>query len=146
MSASNIADSLVTALSAASAFGTGNVSTNYAVLNSTSGSCAVITFSEFEIHQGVFGGGNGEIIWTFVVEAFAKDLGDAFSTRNRTFSTVDTVINVLKTDPTVQGSVEDLVAIRGGKAILGEDKILESGETGWIYMPIEVDLKEWPNG
>lgn len=142
MSASAIADALKTMLTASSALGSGGADTHYGVMESTAGSCAVISWRGVTSEAEVFGDVPGRM-WTFLLDGYVKDTGDPLAVMTRTLSMVDAILGVLEGDYTVQGQGEWRGEIRGERI---PDVAFDIGGATWLRMPIEVDIKEWPDG
>lgn len=146
MSASAIKDGLVTTLSAASAFGAGGVDTNYSILETTGGSCLVLSWANLDSAPMAYGVAHKERVWTFAVEIFMKDTGDPVSLMNRPFSAIDTIVTALEADPTVQGTAESVPAIRAFHRPSQFRQLVDAGGAIWVMFQIEIDIREWPGG
>ena len=144
MSASAIADALVTMLSATSALGTGSVATNYSVLESSSGSCAVVGWTGFTSNPDTFGDPRERSCqWTMLIQGFVKDEGDPVATMNRVLATVDTIQAVINSDDTLQGTVEETLQLRGDR---DPDTAVLTGGMTWLPLRVEVDCQEYQGG
>ncbi len=145
MSASTIADNLVTMLSAASAFGTGGVAKDYSVMESTSGSCAVVEFLALDNTEDTFGNQLSQANWTFSIKGYSKDLGQPQATLNRVLSIVDIVHGTLKADRTLLGSVEQVTSIRAQRELPPAGAV-EAGGSTWLEILFEIDCYTFPDG
>ena len=110
MSASAMADALVTMLSAASVFGPNMVTKeDYSVLDICSGSCAVINVGGLASEPATFGTPSGrERVWEFRIDTWIKDTGDPFIMRTRVLSLTNLVLTTLESDETLQGTAFDV--------------------------------------
>jgi hypothetical protein len=145
MSASAIIDGLITALTASSAFGSENAGYHYGVLESTSGSCAVVSWINLTQTEETFANVTNERDWTFSVELYAKDTGNPVAVMSRLSSCIDTFLGVLEDDRTLQGTVERITEVRGTRP-LPPDGFIDAGGATWAQMLCEVDAVEWPAG
>lgn len=145
MSASTIAAALVTTLSSASRFGSKSVGTDYGVMETTNASCVIVSWMNVEATQDQFGDApDSGREWTFLLDTFSKDTGNTKAVLNRTLNCIDDVLGAISDDPTLQGTVERVRAIRGSRDI---DRGYETpGGLTWLRMLIEVDVQEWPYG
>ncbi len=142
MSGSAMADALITMLSATSCFGASMVSKNsYQILEQSTGSAAIVVWRNFNTVSAAFGNPTAkDIVWTLEVTAFCKDTGDPQTLLDKTFAAVDVILNCLKADDTLQGTAENVVAIRGSRK---PDEIVEAGGAVWLPISVEVDAKEF---
>jgi len=144
LSASNIASALVVTLSSASRFGPKSVGLDYGTLETANASGVIVSWATVEADQGQFGNRvDSDREWTFLLDTFSKDTGNVKSVLARTLACVDDVLGAISDDPTLQGTVERVSAIRGRRNI---DLAYEAGGFIWLRMPIEVDVVEWPYG
>lgn len=142
MSASAIADGIVTMLTATSAFGTNGAATHYRVLESQSASCCVVSWRGLRMIPHTFGDPpDTERIWTFLIETFSKDTGNPLDVLSRTKSCISAVADVMAGDDTIQGTAENMPEMRAEK--LPRLGLVIGGAT-WIPMDVEVDIREWP--
>lgn len=145
MSASAIASALVETLSSTSRFGPKSVGLDYGVMETTNASCVVVSWTGIEAVQDQFGYTvDSERGWTFMLDMFSKDTGNTKVALSRTLNCVDDLLGALKDDPTIQGTVQRIQAIRGSREI---DRGYEvPGGGTWLRMPVELDVLEWPDG
>lgn len=145
MSASAIADALVTTLSSASRFGPKSAALDYGVLETTNASAVVISWVGLKAQQDQFGDKpDSGRLWTMLLDTFSKDTGNSKAVLSRTLACVDDVLGALSDDPTLQGTVNRITEIRGDRDI---DRGYETAGGGtWLRMAIEVDVEEWPHG
>lgn len=137
MTIANIADGLLAVLSASSAFGATAVSKNsYGVLDTSSGSCAVIQPRVMVSHPsglGVNGPRSG--VYTLNVRGFLRDTGDPQAVLDRVWSIMDTIHDAVAADETLNGAVDTVNAItinhRPGNALTN------SGAT-WLIVDAEI--------
>jgi hypothetical protein len=141
MSASAIADALVTMLSAASVFGSGAVSkSSYKVLETVAASCAVVSPLRCETVPVTFGSPRErERNWTFRIQGFRKDTGDADAVLNGVYAIIDGVIDCVESDDTVQGT-----ALATGDFVIEHTpgEALTVGGAAWVPVWIDVSVIE----
>ncbi len=135
MSASTIADALVTMLSAASSFGTSAVAKDYSVMDSCSASCCIVTWRGMTSKQSTFGP-NWERTWTHTLHGFVKDTGDQQALLGRTISFIDNVRAVVEGDPTLQGTVDNVTDITGRRDVSAAVR----SKAGLVFLPIMIDV------
>ena len=135
MSGSAIADALVTMLGAASAFGSTAVGKDYKVLESSSGSCCVVTWRRFTSVESTYGGATHDRQWTHTIQGFIKDQGDAVSLLGRVITFSDTILNVIEKDGTLQGTVNEVVRVDAARDL---NAAVQAGGAFWV--PIFVDV------
>jgi len=143
MSGSAIADAIITMLSATSCIGTGAVSKDYKVLETTTGSCAVVNWLGMNEKSVAFGNpADKEILWTHSILGFVKAGGDVSETYQRVLDFPDKVVTTLRSDDTLQGTVTEVKAIRAKR-----DPELGATAGGTLWFPVffEVDSIEWPD-
>jgi hypothetical protein len=141
MSASAIADAIVTNLSAASVFGAGGVSkSSYRVLESMSGSCAVVSFADMMARPVTFGSPRKfDSDWTLEVTIFIKDTGDPSALLNKVFTATDGTLASLRSDDTLQGTSDGIVQISGG---FEPGRAVETGGFTWLPVTFRVVVRE----
>ncbi len=139
MSASAIIDGIITSLGAASVFGSNNVSKNYKVLESSSACCCVVNWTGYNHVVTQFGGG-GNRTWTFSLEVYSKDTGNASATIDKTILCIDKVAKAFEHDQTIQGTCEKINRITGSRRP-GEAMIV--GGFTWLPMPMSIEVLEW---
>jgi hypothetical protein len=141
MSASAIADGLLTNLSAASVFGSGNVSKNsYQILESSCCQAALIHWTRLISKPTTFGNPRDrERIWNFNIECFLRDTGDPIQLKTRIWSLTDTVIASLESDDTLQGTCDSLGEIAGTH---DPKSGLDVGGARWLTMDFNVEVTE----
>ena len=143
MSGSAIADAIITMLSAASAMGASAVSKDYKVLETTAGSCCVVNWLGMNEKMSAFGNPTAkEIVWTHIIHGFVKDEGDANAALQKVIGFPDTVVTTLRSDDTLQGTVEEVLAIRGKR---DPELAIRAGGATWLPVFFEVDSLEWPS-
>lgn len=92
-----------------------------------------------------FGYVTSERAWTITLDAFVKDTGDPFAVGTKRITCIDTILNVIEADDTIQGTVNRVTQIRGSRELPDDDAFTVGGFT-WRRQRIDVDLVEWPNG
>ena len=113
MSASAIADALITMYSAASAFGT-DCGKTYKVLETSSGSSCVVSWTGLEARKVTMSGGTEQDYkWTFSLEVFVKDSGAPTADLGRNIEVADAVISPVFADQTLLGTVDEFVRLTG---------------------------------
>ena len=137
--ASAIKDALITNLSAASVFGSANVSTTYEVLEMTSACCCVVSWQGYENRAMTFGNQRTEV-WTFLLEAKVKDLGDPYQLTLNTFTVIDKLIATLKADDTLQGTAMGLGRVEANRTP-GEAETV--GGATWLPIDTLVEVMVW---
>lgn len=135
MSASTIADALVTMLSAASSFGTTAVSKDYGVMDTCSGSCCVVTWRGLTSVQATFGP-NWDRTWVHTIHGFVKDTNDQQALMGRAISFIDNVRDVIESDPTLQGTVNNVQNITARRDVGAAVR----SNAGMTFLPIMVDI------
>jgi hypothetical protein len=143
MSASSIADGLVTMLSAASVFGTGMVSKNsYQVLESSSGSCAVVQWTGLTSQRTTYGGAgaNRNRTWNFQIRCFIRDTGQAPEMINHVWTATDLVLSTLESDETILGTADELGDINGSR---DPETVFTVGGATWLPFTITAQILEW---
>ncbi len=144
MSASAIQDALVTTLSAASVFGSGNVSTNFRVLESSSACACVVGWMGVENVPDTYGMGgenHSKTLWTFSTRIYLKDVGSAVELMDdHVPAVIDKLVSAMRDDDTVQGTAEQVVAIRADR---DPDIAFTVGGATWLMIDGEVDIEEW---
>jgi len=120
------------------------VGLDYGVLETANASGVIVSWATVEAVQGQFGDRvESDREWTFLLDTFSKDTGNVKSVLARTLACIDDVLGAIGDDPTLQGTVERVSAIRGRRNV---DLAYEAGGFTWLRMPIEVDVVEWPDG
>lgn len=138
--ASAITDAIITNLTATSVMGIKSACTNYKVVE-TSVCTAVVGWQAHASFPIAMGGGK-ERQWTHVIELFIKDRStDPAGTMNKTIQLVDKVVASLESDDTLQGTVDTIMEIRGGRT---PGEALSVGGNTWLPMTIEIDTKSLP--
>lgn len=137
--ASAIKDGFVTTLSAASVLGSEQVSTNYAVMESTSACCCVVSFTGYENTAMTFGNDREEA-WMFYLQGYLKDTGNPITLKNNVFAFTDKIIRALKDDDTVQGTAKGL-----GRVLISHDPEVAFVAGGATWLPVEfsVEVLTW---
>ena len=133
-------------LQASSAFGPGGAATHYGILESGGASAAVVQWTALRSMPSVFGDPtNKERTWTMTADLFNKDTGDPIAVGDRNKTCIDTLISVIESDDTLQGTVTRVTALRANRE-LPPDGIFTAGGAAWFRMPVEIDCVEWPSG
>jgi len=143
MSASAIADGLVTMLSAASVFGPGMVSKNsYQILETTSGSCAVVQWSGLTSRRTSMGGAgaNRNRWWNFQIRCFIRDTNQPTAVMNRVWSATDLVLSTLESDESINGTAEELEEVIG---IRDPETAFTVGGATWLPFTMTARILEW---
>lgn len=142
MSASAIADGLVTVLASASVLGSGAVSRNsYQVLESASDSAAVVSWLSLRSRPQAFGDPRArQREWTFQVELFTKDLGDPAAAMDRQLAAMDKVVQAIESDDTLQDTAEASGEVRISREV---GTVRNYAGAAWLYASLEVDVSEF---
>jgi hypothetical protein len=116
-SSSMIADALITMFSAASQFGTGNVSKNsYQVLETSTGSCMMVQWTSYADKpstMGTFGQTSKQRTWNMNLKCYIRDTGDPVAVLNRVWTATDNILACLNADETLQGTVDEVTQVEG---------------------------------
>ena len=139
MSASNVIQGLIDSLSAASALGACNISSDYQVMERASGCCAIVSWMGLNATETAFGG-QEDYDWTFLVEGFVKDTGNINRTMTNTILFIDVVASALSNDRTIQGTVDKINAIRASRV---PGVALQSQSITYLPINIEIDVTEY---
>lgn len=137
--ASALKDALITNLSAASVFGAGQVAITYDVMESTSGCCCIVNWQELQSESMTFGNNRREI-WTFLLEAKVKDLGDPFQLTANTFAVIDKIVATFKTDDRLQGEAQGIGRLAANR-VPGEAETI--GGATWLPVDVLVEVLTW---
>ena len=144
MSASAITDAIIDNLSATSAIGSCQVSTHYAVLEQTSGCCAVVSLAGVTDTPFTFQNQRTRA-YTHSIEFYVKDRGgDAFKMERLVQQLVDVSVCSLSVDRTLQGAsdIREVSEIRVSHDI---GAIAETGGISFYIATGEIDTVEWPD-
>lgn len=134
-SASAIARGLINNLSAASVIGGCAVSTNYEVLETSSGCCAVVTWTDIISVPISFGMDTAED-YAHYLEIYIRDEGNSTTTMNNVYALADKVVNSIISDQTIQGTVSMVSRIQGARR---PHEAIEIGGQFWIPFYITVE-------
>ena len=134
--ASAVCDALITMLSATSVFGASAVGLTYKVLETASGSAAVVVSLTGFNSISISFGGDKERSWIFGTKLYVKDTGNPNTALARVGKCVDATLACLESDDTLQGTVDTILAIRGSR---DPDRLEETG--GAIWLPVEVGIE-----
>lgn len=139
MSGSAIADGFVTVFTNASAFGAGNVGKNYKALD-TAG-CNIVVWPRYrETRPHAYGrGGPREKDYTFFLDMWLTDTGDAANDFNRWLSFEDLVELELQANETVNSTVDFMGDVRMERQ---RDVTYEYGGQQWYRTLCEVDVRQ----
>jgi hypothetical protein len=143
VSASAIADGLVTLLSAASVFGSANVTKDsYQVLESSACACAVVQWSGFSSGRMTHGGAGGDRrrVWSFQVRCFIRDTGQPEALLRRTWIATDKFVSAIESDPTIQDTADDLGDITGYH---DPERVYSVGGATWAPITFTAQITEW---
>lgn len=140
MSASSVYEGIRDNLTAASVMGACTVSTNYSVLDTTSGCCAVVGWTE-GISVPVTMGTDKQEGWTHIVEVFLRSGNDPISVMDNVIKLADKVMASLREDDTLQGNAEMLLEIRANRT--PNETLIVDGQ-GWLPIRFEVDSTYFP--
>ena len=139
----DIKDALVDILSGSDAFGQGGAGTNYDVLETTSGSAVVLSWTNLSSSQVGYTIGNTERLWTFSAEIYLKDEGDPDELMNKPFGAIDTIVQTLEQNPTLNGTASGVTAIRAFHRPSKFREVVDVGGFVWLLFNIELDVLEW---
>jgi hypothetical protein len=139
MSASAIADGIITNLNAASVLGSGGASKNYEVMELTSGCCAVVGWTG-GVSTPVTFGTPAQRGWTHTIEAYIKDTGDHPAVMKNNFALVDKLIATIESDLSLQGTVQIVSEVRARRT---PGEAVSLGGMTWYPMVVELDSTEF---
>jgi hypothetical protein len=143
MSASDITDSIITNLTAASVFGACQVKTHYHVLES-SGCCAVVSFAGVDVTPFTMGD-SFQRVYTHAIEVYVKDTsGNAEQIEAQTQRMVDLSVCSLQADSTLQRgdpNLRQVEAIRGAHDI---QTVANAAGAVWYLAELEIEVRELP--
>ena len=142
MSASAIADGLVTLLGSASVFGVGRVRKNsYEVLETSASSCCVIQWIGLNSDHTTFGNPySPERTWDMKLDVYVRDTGNSQATMDRVWTVTDMTINALDSDPTIQGTVDMIRTIRARR---DPNQFAEIGGAVWLPSEWTISVVEY---
>lgn len=134
-----IASAMVTILSASQYFGSTDVKKNdYSVLETSSGSCAIVVPSGVESVCDAFTNVRTRV-WTMNVVGFVRDLGSPADTLDRVTNVFDNLLLALESDDTVGGTVDSVGTIR---VMRNRNNFVNAGGAMWLPVELQVDLTE----
>ena len=137
-SASAIADGILANIGAASVFGSTNVSKNsYQVLESSACACAVVSWLNFESAPAQFGSFDARDTWRLSVDIYIRDTGNPIHLLNHTFTVPQQVLDSLKSDGTLQGTVIAINSITGANT---PGEVYTKGSHTWLKVPMVVQV------
>jgi hypothetical protein len=139
LSASAIADALVTMFQAASAFGPAGAGKDYSVMETGSGSAVVISWQGIAHAPQTFGDPTlKENIWQFALQAYVKDTGS--NVNPRTLTLADIVISTIQNDDTLLGTVDQVIGLTGSRA---PGEAYSVGGNTWLESRFELIAREF---
>ena len=128
-SCSAIADAIVSMLASSSVLGSGAVSkAGYELLESAASAAAMVKFRGFYMQPSNFGIAFSER-WDFEIRCFVRYYGDPQFATNRTWTVTNNVVNCLKSDPTLQNTVDTVNSIEGNT---NPEETLTIGGATWL--------------
>jgi hypothetical protein len=141
-SASAIADGILANIGAASVLGSVNVSKNsYQVLESAACAAAVVSWLDFQSQPAQYGGFDARDIWRFSADIYIRDTGNPIHLLNYTFTLPQLVLDSLKSDPTLQGTVILINSIAGQNS---PGDVYTKGSHTWIKVPLVIQaVTDW---
>ncbi len=139
MSGSAILDGLLANLKAASVFGENQVSTDYAVMESTAACCAVVSFTGFSASANTFGN-EWAGAYSFAVDVKLKDTGDPTLLPRKILEVLDMVMASLQSDDTLQGTATGLDRVEVNRTP-GDVEI--AGGATWIPVDMQLHVQSW---
>lgn len=127
-------------LQSASAFGSQGAGKDYSILRSAGGSGVVVSWGGLDESPVTLGDRpeyDAELI--YLLDAFVKT--NSRQTHLATVAaTVDTIRNVLKNDPQIQGTCERVISISAARE---PDAAYTFGGVDWLRIPVEVGIMEY---
>jgi hypothetical protein len=138
-STSAICDAIVTMLSATSVLGASGVWINdWGVLETASGSCAVVGFQGYESIPSAFGGvvDSSEI---YFIHSYVKDTSNRSSDLSRIQSLITAIARCVEADNSLLGTV-DLVS--KFTATRNPTDVLEVGGFLWLPVLCQIEVKQ----
>lgn len=143
MSASDISDSLVTNLGAASVFGSNQVATHFQILEQTSACCAVVGFVGLVDSPDRFGNAR-ETVYTHFIKLYVKDTsGNAQTIQTQLQGMVDKAACSLRVDRTLQGDA-DIREVNEFSFTHDVETAFEAGGATWFLADGLITTTEWP--
>jgi len=115
MSASAIADALVTMLNASSAIGIGTTKkTTYELLETTASAAAIVKWRSFNSNPSSFGAPCGRRnTWNFEIKCFIRDTNDPGSATTKVWILTDKILNCIADDNTLLGTCDMVNRVYG---------------------------------
>ena len=138
----SIVNAIVTNLSAASVLGSGRAAKDYSVIETTQEPTAVIGFRSMAGQRDTFGGLDSAA-WVYRAEVFFKDKGSSSALMDAIVTTSGKVYDSLRSDDTLQGTVEQIFAIRAERT---PGEAFQTGTVTLYKVDFEIDVLEWPDG
>lgn len=143
MSASDISDSLVTNLGAASVFGSTQVATHFQILESTSACCAVVGFVGLVDSPYTFGNGR-KTEYTHFIKLYVKDTsGNARTIQADLQGMVDKAACSLRVDRILQGAAS-IREVNEFSFTHDVETAFEAGGATWFLADGLITTTEWP--
>ena len=137
MSASGMIDGVITNLEAASVIGASYVTTDYAILEKTSGCCAVVGWEEIEYDPIGFGDSTLKgIVNTILVEGYIRQTNNPAENMKQNSGFADKIVLSISSDDTLQGSVD---MVRHIRAYRRPDELVVAGGVTWIPIYVQID-------
>lgn len=137
--ASAINQAFLDNLSAASVFGSGQVSNDYGVMESTSACCCIVNPVGYTWEAMTFGN-NRRNTWQWLLEVKVKDQSDPGQLNRNAIAITDKVLGTLQSDDDLQETIKGIGAVEMSQDL----KILEevSGFV-WRNIDVTVTLQDW---
>ena len=138
----SIVNAIVTNLSAASVLGSGRASKDYSVIETTQEPTAIVGFRAMAGQRDTFGGLDSAG-WVYLAEVIFKDKGSASSLMDSIITMSGKIYDSLRSDDTLQGTVEEIIAIRAERT---PGEAFQTGTAALYKVDFEIDVLEWPDG
>lgn len=148
MSASAITDAVLTMIRASSFLGTAGAGKDYGVLETSSGSCAVVETQGLEQAEQVFADRLHQADWSISVRLYSKMTGDPTGDTGmpkRTACMLDLLAGTIRADPELQGTVNRVTRLAIERELPPEGFVIAGGQT-WQETQAILEVEEWPDG
>lgn len=141
MSASAIADALVTMLNAASVVGIGTTKkTTYELLETTASAAAIVKWRSFNSNPSSFGSPCDRTnTWNFEIKCFIRDLNDPGSATTKIWTLTDKILNCIASDNTIQGTCDMVNRISGDH---DPEALFNINGATWLTFTINCEVVE----
>lgn len=137
--ASAINQAFLDNLSSASVFGSGQVSNDYGVMESTSACCCIVNPVGYTWEVQTFGN-NRKIEWQWLLEVKVKDQGDPGQLNRSAIAITDKVLATLQSDDSLQDTIAGIGAVEMSQTLRELETV---GSFSWRAIDVTVTLQDW---